>query len=66
MPRLSEQEVIEALMSKNMIPLAQAQDAARLAHGSYREALRILDDTDSDKQMFAGMEDQVKEYLGCD
>ena len=65
-PRLSEQEVIEALMSKNMIPLAQAQDAARLAHGSYREALRILDDTDSDKQMFAGMEDQVKEYLGCD
>ncbi|MBO4361622.1 MAG: DNA polymerase III subunit delta [Paludibacteraceae bacterium] len=59
-PRLSEQEVIEALMSKNMIPLAQAQDAARLAHGSYREALRILDDTDSDKQMFADFQELMR------
>lgn len=59
-PRLSEQEVIEALMNKNMIPLAQAQDAARLAHGSYREALRILDDTDSDKQMFADFQELMR------
>ena len=51
-PRLSEQEITEALMRKNLTPLEQAQDAARLANGSYREALRILDDTDSDKRMF--------------
>lgn len=59
-PRLSEQEITEALMSRNVIPLSQAQDAARLAGGSYREALRILDDTDSDKQMFADFQELMR------
>ena len=59
-PRLSEQEITEALMSRNVIPLSQAQDAARLSGGSYREALRILDDTDSDKQMFADFQELMR------
>ncbi|MBQ7530591.1 MAG: DNA polymerase III subunit delta [Paludibacteraceae bacterium] len=59
-PRLSEQEITEALMGRNVIPLSQAQDAARLSGGSYREALRILDDTDSDKQMFAEFQELMR------
>ncbi len=53
-PRLSEQEIVDAIGRMHPeISRQQAADAARLAGGSYREALRILDAEDSAKQLFA-------------
>lgn len=70
MPRLSEQEIEQTLSDQQpaigsqaqekKISSAQAHDAARLAHGSYREALRILDDTDRDKRMFADFQELMR------
>lgn len=59
-PRLSEQQMAEALVSRNNVSLTQAQDAARLAGGSYREALRILDAEDKDKQMFLQFQELMR------
>ena len=59
-PRLSEQQIADALMSRNAVSSAQALDTARLAGGSYREALRILDAEDKDKQMFVQFQELMR------
>ena len=59
-PRLSEQEIIDALMNRNGIIGTSAQVVARLARGSYREALRLLDDKDRDKEMFAEFQELMR------
>lgn len=58
-PRLSDEEIVTALMHSG-INNTQAQDAARLAGGSYREALRILDAEDRDKQLFAEFQELMR------
>lgn len=66
-PRLSDEEIVKALtnsqivQSSNLqISAVQAQDAARLAGGSYREALRILDAEDRDKQLFTEFQELMR------
>lgn len=53
-PRLTDEEIIRA-MSSGQTPVSgrQAEDAARLARGSYREALRVNDEDDRTKEFFA-------------
>ena len=58
-PRLSDEEIVKALTDQQFTP-QQAQDAARLAAGSYREALRILDAEDRDKQLFAEFQELMR------
>jgi len=58
-PRLSDEEIVAAL-THNGVSDTQAQDAARLAGGSYREALRILDAEDRDKQLFAEFQELMR------
>ena len=57
---MSEQEIIDALMNRNGIIGTSAQVVARLARGSYREALRLLDDKDRDKEMFAEFQELMR------
>lgn len=60
-PRLTEQEIVAAL--RNRYPMANEQqqaDAARLAGGSYREAVRILDAEDRDKLMFTQFQELMR------
>lgn len=56
-PKLSEEEISGQLSA---VSPQQAQDVARLAKGSYREALRILDDEDQDKEMFAQFQELMR------
>lgn len=53
-PRLTDEEIVGALNSQ------QAADVARLAGGSYREALRLLDAEDQDKQMFSEFQELMR------
>lgn len=60
-PRLSDEEIVDALTHQGVVSNPQqAQDAARLAGGSYREALRILDAEDRDKQLFAEFQELMR------
>ena len=60
-PRLTDEEIVEALTRQGVVSNPQqAQDAARLAGGSYREALRILDAEDRDKQLFAEFQELMR------
>lgn len=57
-PRLTDEQIIDRLIAKG---LAQtAKDIARLAGGSYREALRLLDTEDRDKQLFAEFQELMR------
>lgn len=58
-PRLSDEEIVSALR-RNGISDTQAHDTARLAGGSYREALRLLDAEDRDKQLFAEFQELMR------
>lgn len=51
-PRLSDEEIIQAL--------PQARDVARLAAGSYREAQRLLDAEDRNKQLFTEFQELMR------
>ena len=53
-PRLTDEEIMGALNSQ------QAADVARLAGGSYREALRLLNAEDQDKQMFSEFQELMR------
>ena len=60
-PRLSDEEIMDALIRQGAVSNPQqAQDVARLAGGSYREALRILDAEDRDKQLFAEFQELMR------
>lgn len=60
-PRLTEEEITRTINAQlPNIGSQQAQDAARLAKGSYREALRILDDKDQDKEMFTQFQELMR------
>lgn len=66
-PRLTETEIVDALSNPQIvqsfnlqITSQQAQDVARLAGGSYRHALRILDAEDRDKQLFADFQELMR------
>ena len=60
-PRLTDEEIVDALTHQGVVSNPQqAQDAARLAGGSYREALRILDAEDRDKQLFAEFQELMR------
>lgn len=66
-PRLSEEEIIKGLTdhqifkSSNLqITDTQAHDAARLAGGNLRKALRILDSKDREKTMFAEFQELMR------
>ncbi len=53
-PRLTDEEIVQALTSgSSAISREQALDAARLARGSYREAMRVHDEDDRTKEFFA-------------
>ncbi len=60
-PRLTDEEIVEALTRQGVVSNPQqAHDVARLAGGSYREALRILDAEDRDKQLFAEFQELMR------
>lgn len=60
-PRLTDEEIMAAIRSQqSAISEQQARDVARLAGGSYREALRILDAEDRDKQLFAEFQELMR------
>lgn len=60
-PRLTDEEMVEALTRQGVVSNPQqAHDVARLAGGSYREALRILDAEDRDKQLFAEFQELMR------
>ena len=60
-PRLSDSEIeAEIRRQKSEVGLQQAKDAARLAGGSYRKALRIMDTGDRDKQLFAEFQELMR------
>lgn len=60
-PRLTDEEIVEALTRQGVVSNPQqAHDVARLASGSYREALRILDAEDRDKQLFAEFQELMR------
>jgi len=60
-PRLTEQQIVDAVCARQSgISRQQAADAARLAGGSYREALRILDAEDRSKQLFADFQQLMR------
>ena len=60
-PRLTDEEIVEALTRQGVVSNPQqANDVARLAGGSYREALRILDAEDRDKQLFAEFQELMR------
>ena len=58
-PRLSDEQIVTALTHSG-ISSTMAQDAARLAAGSFREALRILDSEDRDKLLFAEFQELMR------
>ena len=57
-PRLTEEQIVQKLTADGHGTMAA--DAARLAKGSYREALRILDEKDSSKQMFVQFQELMR------
>lgn len=57
-PRLTEDQIVERLAADGQG--AAARDVARLAGGSYREALRLLDAEDRDKQLFAEFQELMR------
>lgn len=64
-PRLTDSEIVQALTSPRIagqpsFSLQQAQDVARMAGGSYREALRILDAEDRDKRLFVEFQELMR------
>jgi len=60
-PRLTEQEIMDAVRGRNtLISEQQVLDAARLAGGSYREAMRLLDAEDRDKELFAEFQELMR------
>ena len=60
-PRLSEQEIAAAIShQQSAVSDERAIDAARLAAGSYRKALRLLDDKDREKQMFVQFQELMR------
>ena len=60
-PKLTDEEMVEALTRQGVVSNPQqAHDVARLAGGSYREALRILDAEDRDKQLFAEFQELMR------
>ena len=60
-PRLSESEIVDALSRQpSAVSHQQAEDVARLSAGSYREALRLLDAGDRDRQLFAEFQELMR------
>lgn len=60
-PRLMEPEIAEAVSRQSSaIGSEQAASVARLARGSYREALRILDSEDREKKLFADFQELMR------
>ena len=60
-PRLSDEQIEAALRNRQpAVGTQEAKDAARLAAGSYREALRLLDSEDRDKQLFAEFQELMR------
>ena len=57
-PRLTEQQIAERLTADGHG--STAKDVARLAKGSYREALRILDEKDRSKEMFTQFQELMR------
>lgn len=57
-PRLTEQQIVEKLTADGQGQ--NAGDVARLAGGRYREALRLLDAEDRDKQLFAEFQELMR------
>lgn len=60
-PRLTDEDIMGAISNQqSAISPQQATDVARLAGGSYREALRLLDAEDQDKQMFSEFQELMR------
>ncbi|MBR1878307.1 MAG: DNA polymerase III subunit delta [Paludibacteraceae bacterium] len=49
-PRLKDREIAEALAARHRISIADAEDIARIANGSYLQALKKSDETEENKQ----------------
>lgn len=57
-PRLTDEQIVEKLITDGQG--TTANDVARLAGGSYREALRLMDAEDRDRQLFAEFQELMR------